>query len=899
MKRIQLFSISIASVALSHVALAPNAMGQAPIELEKDRKPKTVTNRNCLIQDARVMTAVKGSFDHCDILVTNGKIAAIGKGLKAPAGHVVVPATGLVVAPGIVDAHSHRASDGTNEGAESITAEVRIGDVLNLSALNAWQALASGHTSALVLHGSANCIGGESQVLKYKYGRPNSEAPISDAPRMIKFALGENVTRKSSTTKDRYPQSRMGQESVFRRAFTDARAYMQKWEDFRSGKSKERPRKDLRLETLSDVLKKKVWVQCHSYRSDEMLMMVRLSQEFGFQIGALQHALEAYKIAPELAAAKVGVSIFVDSWSFKQEGYDSIPWNAAICKKAGVTVSINTDGLSGTSALNVDAAKTMRFGGLSEEEALQTITLNPAKQLGIGHRVGSIEVGKDADFGIWNGSPMSTYSKCVMTMIEGEVFFERRDAFGVDRLAARKSVVDPIKNRGEAKPLRKSDRYAIVGATIHPVSAPVIEDGTVIVEKGKIIGVGKGISVPGGTTTVNGYGMHVYPGFMDCNSSIGLKEIDPVPVMVDNTEFGTFQPDLDAGTALWVESAHYGPARYNGVTNCFSVPSGGSIPGQGVVLNTDGFTTEQLSVQRKAALVVNLSGGAMSGPEFDLCCDEVDISTMLGLGGRDHQHQFSLSQLDEFYSLMGGNVRQFVTDAPATGDAAVNRYFDKAKEYLANRKTNPNAPVDLQLEAMIPYLEGQKVVAILARRAPQIRAAVAFAKKYNLKAVLLGASEAWRETELLKSSGIPVVLSPAGLTNLSANNTDNPWDPYDTPYVAPYLLAKAGVKFCFGSGSGSDVMNLAVRVGESCGYGLSHEDAIRSLTLSAAEAFGVADRLGSIEKGKIANLIVCDGDPFEMTTSFRYVFVNGQPSSMETKHTRLRDKYLTRIGGKL
>lgn len=230
---------------------------QFPYELEAHRKPSTVTSGTCLIKGGRVLTATKGSFDNTDVLVQNGKIVRIGRNLSAPAGTKVIDATGKVVVPGIVDGHSHRGSDGTNEGAESITGEVRIGDTLNLSGINVWTALASGHTSAMVLHGSANNIGGQSMVLKYKYGRSATEAPIPDAPRMIKFALGENVTRKSSTNNTRYPSTRMGQEQVYRNGFNEARKYKASWSDFNSGKTKVKPRRDVRLETLSDILDRK------------------------------------------------------------------------------------------------------------------------------------------------------------------------------------------------------------------------------------------------------------------------------------------------------------------------------------------------------------------------------------------------------------------------------------------------------------------------------------------------------------------------------------------------------------------------------------------------------------------------------------------------------------------
>ncbi len=892
-------------IALAFVGLSTIANAQFPFELEAHRKPKTVTNGNCLITHARVLTGTKGTLEDSDILVQNGKIAKLGHGLIAPSGTVTIDAKGKVIAPGIIDAHSHRAADGTNEGAESISAETRMGDLLNLSSLSAWQALASGHTSALILHGSANAVGGQSVVIKYKYGKTGEEAKIGDAPRMIKFALGENVTRKSSSTNTRFPSTRMGVESLYRHAFTEARQYKKDWEAFNSGKSSVKPRRDVRLETFKDILDRKVWVQCHSYRSDEMLMMVRLSQEFGFKIGAMQHALEAYKIAPELARAGVGISIFVDEWSFKQEGYDAIPWNAAICKKAGVNVSINTDGLSGTTALNVDAAKTMRFGGFTEEEALQTITINPAKELGIDHRTGSIEVGKDADLVMWDGHPMSVYSKCAMTMIDGDVYFERRDAFGIDATSTTKQKLDRKVNKAENDRIpSRSNAYAIVGATVHPIVGPDIVGGTVVVKDGKIVAVGKDVSIPGGTSVVNGNGLHVYPGFIDGQSSIGLMEISPIPVMNDNREFGTLNADLDSLTNLWCESAHFGPARFNGVTNAFSAPTGGTISGQGAIINMDGYTTEEFGVARKAGLIVNFSAGRGRG-NFDLC-DVVDTSILFGgagatgqMDGKVGDEKLTLTQLEQYYDYLGGRlpVQDFGPPQGGAGlnDRAVEAYFDQSISYMRNRRIDPATPIDLGMEAMIPYLRGEKLVVLSTRNAASIRAAVAFAQKYHLKAALSGASEAWKETALLKKSGIPVIISPAGASTLGANNTDNPWEPYDTPYVKAGLLAKAGVKFCFSSGGGAETMMLPFKVGEHCAYGLSREDALKALTINAAQIFGVEDKLGSIEAGKMGNLIVTDGDPLELTTTMRYVFINGQPRKLVSKHTMLRDKYMERL----
>lgn len=892
MKKLALFIVGISAIS----------QAQFPFELESDRKPKTVTNGNVLIKSGRILTATHGTLEDSDILVQNGKIVKIGHGLVAPSGTMTIDAKGKVIMPGIVDGHSHRAADGTNEGADSITGEVRMGDILNANALSVWQALASGHTSAMILHGSANAVGGQSVVIKYKYGTTADELKISDAPRMIKFALGENVTRKSSTNNNRFPTTRMGQEAVYRRGFTEAIQYKKDWDAFNSGKTTKKPRRDLRLETLSDILQQKIWVQCHCYRSDEMLMMVRLSQEFGFKIGALQHALEAYKIAPEIAKAGIGISIFTDSWSFKQEGYDSIPWNAAICKKAGVNVSINTDGLSGTTALNIDAAKTMRFGGFTEEEALQTITINPAKELGIDKRTGSIDIGKDADIAIWDGHPLSVYSKCAMTMIEGRVYFERRDAFGIDRSSTIKAKLDRKVNKAENDKLpAQSNTYAIVGATVHPVTGPDIQRGTVVIQNGKILAVGRDISIPRGASTVNGNGLHVYPGFFDGQSSLGLMEISPIAVMNDNREFGTFNADLDSMTNIWCESAHFGPARFNGVTNAFSAPGGGSISGQGAVINTDGYTTEEFGVARKAGLVVNFAGGR-GRPNFDLC-DVVDASILFGGSGTTMQmngaagdEKLSLQQLETYYDFLGGRMPiQDPFGQDSGPDRSVEGYFDRSIKYMNDRKADPSKTIDLGMEAMIPYLKGEKLVVLSARSASSIRSAVAFAQKYRLKAALSGASEAWKETELLKKSGIPVIIAPAGASTLGANNTDNAWDPYDTPYVKAGLLAKAGVKFCFTSGEGSDTMLLPFKVGEHCAYGLSREDALKSLTINPAQIFGVDDKLGSIEPGKLGNIIVTDGDPFELTTTMRYVFINGQPRKLVSKHTMLRDKYWERV----
>src|SRR5258708_24055966 len=252
-----------------------------------------------------------------------------------------------------------------------------------------------------------------------------------------------------------------------------------------------------------------------------MLMMLNLSKEYGFKLATLQHALEAYKIAPEIAAAGVGVSTFSDSWAYKVEAYDSIPYSSALCTRAGILVSVNTDTMGGVSALNLEAAKTMKYGGLTENEALRLITINPAMQLGIEKRTGSLDVGKDADISIWDGHPFSVYSRCNMTLIEGEVYFQRRDAFGVDKLATIHNDLSVCTADHLSQPLLPpAHSYAIVGAMVHPLNGPDIAFGTVLIEDGKIKEVGKTVNAPRGTVTLRAKGLHVFPGLINAGTNM-------------------------------------------------------------------------------------------------------------------------------------------------------------------------------------------------------------------------------------------------------------------------------------------------------------------------------------------------------------------------------------------
>jgi len=890
------FAPLIANLAQANIRLETMEVIKPAVETEAHRKPSLQTNGDVLIKGGRVLTVTKGTLEDTDVLIIDGKIKEIGKNLSAPAGVKTISAVGKVVMPGIVDAHVHRGSDATNEGSESITAECRIIDVLNPTNRNVWQALAGGETTGLILHGSANCIGGESLVAKMKYNRPPSEMPFQGAPRMIKFALGENVTRSGQTggggnaqnpTPQRYPRTRMGQQSVFRRAFIEAQAYMKQWDDWERDKSKPKPVKDIRLDTLADILRGKVWVQCHSYRADEMLMMVRLSQEFNFKLGALQHALEAYKIAPELAEAGVGVSMFVDNWSFKIEGYDAIPYNAAISHKAGVNVSINTDGTSGLPNLALDAAKVMRYGNLTEDEALAMLTINPAKQLGVDRWVGSLEVGKHGDVAIWDGHPLSPYSRVSQTLIEGEVFFERRDAFGVDAVQKLPQTL-PKNAMTAATVVPRASAYAIVGATIHPVSSAPIENGVLVIRGDKIDAVGgSGTAVPADALRIEGRGMHVYPGLIDAGNSMGLAEISPIGQTIDANELGNFQPDLLASVSMNVQSEHFPVARGGGVLTTFTRPGGGIVAGRGSVVNTWGWTTEGMRLGQDI-LVVNFpgGGGGFSFETHEDCCLAGDHDTMV-----DH----ALQQHDE---LMGGGEQggrgqggQGGGQGGGGGQAnTLTAYFQKAADYAKEGKKG-----DPLMDAMVPYVTGRMPVLLKVRGEASIKSAIEFGEKFKLKIILSGAPDAWKVADLLAQKKIPVIINPAGKSTLSSNAPINAWDPYDTTFALPYLLKKAGVQYCFATEDNSGSFNLGVRAATSVGFGSTKEDILRACTLDAAQILGIGHQLGSLEKGKMANIVMADGDIFQLTTNLSAIWVGGRPLPLTSKFTRLRDQYMERL----
>ncbi|MGE0882018.1 MAG: amidohydrolase [Blastocatellales bacterium] len=421
-----------------------------------------------LIRNATVMTASHGTIEGGSILIRNGKIAAVGKAsdVKAGANAKVIDATGMYVTPGFVDSHSHTALDGTNEGSLSVTAMVRMYEVVNPTDINIYRQLAGGMTTIHQLHGSANAIGGQNSIIKLKWGKPYEQMRVSDAPRTIKFALGENPKRSNSGARPgvqpRFPATRMGVEEVIREAFTQGREYIKEWDDYEAAKKRGEnplpPRRDLKLEAMADILRGKIDIHSHCYRADEIVMLMRLCEEFGVKVHTLQHVLEGYKVAPEIAKHGASASILPDWWAYKMEAYDAIPFNAAIMTRRGITVAIHSDSNEHARRFYQEAGKMMKYGDLTEEEALRLVTLNAAIEIRLDHRIGSIDVGKDADLVLFNGHPFSVYSRPEMTMIEGEVYFDRKQDIEMRaKLAAEKKALIEKERRtpGVAQPTQQ------------------------------------------------------------------------------------------------------------------------------------------------------------------------------------------------------------------------------------------------------------------------------------------------------------------------------------------------------------------------------------------------------------------------------------------------------------
>lgn len=415
---------------------------------------------NVLFKNATVWTSEKeGVLTNTDVLVENGKIAGIGKNLSAGTAKII-DGTGKFLTAGIIDEHSHIATSSVNEGGQSVTSEVRIADNLDPDDIDIYRQLGGGVTTSHILHGSANTIGGQTQLIKLRWGVNDTALKFAGADGFIKFALGENVKRTTSQNNNRFPDTRMGVEQVQIDAFTRAKDY----EKALKGADAKNVRRDLELDALVEIMNKKRFITCHSYVESEIIETMRMAEKFGFTINTFTHILEGYKVADKMKAHGAAASTFSDWWAYKLEVQDAIAYNAAIMNKVGLNVAINSDDGEMARRLNQEAAKTIKYGGLSEEQAFDMVTINPAKMLHIDKQTGSIKKGKDADLVLWSDNPLSVYAKAEKTMVDGIVFFDReKDAVLRKEIASERNriiqkLIEEKKDGGATIPARPSMR---------------------------------------------------------------------------------------------------------------------------------------------------------------------------------------------------------------------------------------------------------------------------------------------------------------------------------------------------------------------------------------------------------------------------------------------------------
>jgi imidazolonepropionase-like amidohydrolase len=838
----------------------------------------------------------------------DGKIAAVGTNVTLPSEAQVVDVTGKHITPGIIDAHSHIANDSINEGGTTVSSMTGMGDVLDPTDISIYRDLAGGLTTANILHGSANPIGGKNAVIKLRWGAKKAEELVFEgAMPGIKFALGENpkdLRQGQITGPRRYPMTRQGVEYVIRDAFTRAKAYQRSWQDYDKARAGSAdavpPRRDLQLEPLVEILEGKRLVHAHSYRADEILMMLRLAEEMGFKIATFQHVLEGYKVAKEIAAHGAGASTFSDWWGYKIEADDAIPHNAAIMVRKGVLVSINSDSAEHARRLNTEAAKSVRWGGLSEDEALALVTINPAKQLRIDNRVGSLETGKDADITVWTNHPLSSYATADRVYIDGRQYYDRKtDETRLTEVAKQKEALRAAErnNRptttspeaggdtnsggpsaGDAAGMANGGSLntlpapapapqgaaagpvlAITNARIVPVTAAVIEKGTIVIRGGKIEALGANVQTPQGATVIDAKGGHVYPGFINARTTIGIGQ-NGVRGYDDITEMHDWNQQLRTRVGYHTESETIPVARGTGVTTVGVAPAGGILSGEFAVMNLDGWTWEEATLRGNSGILFNfpaLAGGGGRG----------------GRGGRGA----GPAPAERTYDDVRRERDRRLDD--------VIRVFDQARAYA---KAGANKTTDWSLEALLPIVDRKLPLIVSVTREQDIRDAVAFGERAKVNIVLSGAVESNYTAELLKEKKVPVILGNV----LAMPSRED--DFHAATYQLAGMLAKSGVKFAFSSGDNTNVRLLPFQAAMSVAWGLDRDAAIKALTIDAAEILGVANRVGSLEPGKDANLFIATGDPLEIRSQVTHVVIGGKDVGIDSKHEALYRKYIAR-----
>lgn len=884
-----------------------------------------------------VWTATTQVLENTSILIRGGVIVEIGPDLVAPEGTPVLEGAGLTAIPGLVDEHTHTGMVGTNEGTAPVVAEVSVLDALDPEGLTLYRSLSGGVTTARVMHGSSNPIGGTSAVIKLRWGMDSGDQLLFDgAPRFIKFALGENVTRKSSAGGDgvtRFPASRQGVEAIYVQAFTAALEYEAAWDAYRESPERFRvpPRRDIRLETLVEVLRGRIEVHAHSYRADEILALMRVAESFGFKINVMTHVMEGFKVAREMGEHGAGGSTFSDWWHYKLEAYDAIPHNAAIMHKQGVLTALNSD-ISWLQAFMIhEFPKAVKWGGVSKLDALKMLTIYPAQMMHIEDRVGSLEVGKDGDVVLLNGDPFNTFVRVEKTIVDGIVYYDVQDEAGTRNqpfralppLASNSLGVGDITGVTEeagydaslSTELLAEGSFVLVGGTLHPVANPPIENGVMVVRSGRITAMGSSsqISVPEDVVEIDTSGKHIYPGMIDPLTNLGIFEFGAVGQATDVSETGTYNPHIRAVPAIVPYSAAINVARANGITTALVTQTSGVIQGTAGVIQLRGDTYERMAIKPEAALMVafpasrQAPGRTDSWEVFDLGGHAGDD----GAGGGSPYFATAAFQADPFAdSGPGAGMSGMEFLAPQESDPTPTldgermeelvALFRRAQAYDATGYVaqDPTRPFEANvwggdrviLQALLPAVRGEMPVFFRADSEWQLRTLFVFLAEFpTIRGVVVGGTEAFKVADELAANDLPVILTSAY----------SPTPSQDESILASYrnaaLLHEAGVKFAFGTGSTSDVRKLPYHAAHSVAFGLPAEEGLKAVTLNTAEILGMDDLIGSLEPGKRADLLITDGDPLQALTWIDKMFIGGvEVDPRDNKHDRLYREYVER-----
>ena len=893
------FALAVLLIATSQLTGAQQPAAAAKPQNFYESTYKPLPSQTTVIRNATVLTAAGPAIERGSVLMQNGKISAVGATVNAPADAVVIDGTGKWVTPGVIDTHSHLGvyaapgieslQDG-NEMTNPVTAEVWADHSIWPQDPQFELSLAGGVTTMQILPGSGNLIGGRGVTVKNVPSRTTEGMKFPGAPAGLKMACGENP-RRVYGSRNQMPSTRMGNIAVFRRTWQSAVDYRDKWKKWRDEGSDpaKRPDRNLQMETLAAALDGEILIHNHCYRADEMATMIQLSKEFGFKISSFHHGVEAYKVRDLLVANNICASLWADWWGFKLEAYDGIRENIALINEAKGCAIVHSDDPNGEQRLNQEAAKAMRAGleaGMKIEraDAVRWLTINPARALGIDKVTGSLEPGKNADVVIWNGDPFSVYAKAERVFIDGADVYDRskkvvqRDFMtGVEsgpdpntafpsgsqlpattppsNLAAKVPTMLGVRpsssGMGSGPDSRKTgpDPVAITNGRIFTVAGAVIEKGTVLIGGGKILAIGTDVKVPDGTKVIDAANKIITPGWIESATSIGIVEISGgAEGTVDQ---GSTEKDLGAAfnviDAFNPYSAVIPVTRVEGITRAVVAPSGSGnvILGQAALFDLSGQQAPD-SITRAPVAMFAALGEAGAG-------------------------------------LAGGSRVSAILRLRETLQDAVDFNRNRAAWNSAQRR--PYSRGRLDLEALKPVILGEIPIAIEANRASDLLAAIRLADEFKLKLVLMGAAEGWTIAGELARRNIPVVIKP--LTNIPS------FDALGATLENAARLQKAGVALVLSSFDTHNARNLRQEAGNAISYGLDRDAALRAVTLTPARTWGVADRTGSLEVGKDADLVVWSGDPFELTTAAEHVFIRGREMSKETRQKALFDKYRT------